>query len=218
MSSVVALRSKGRIPTSALAEHESELLAAARDLFIARGFEGTSIETIARRARVSPKTIYARYGGKSGLFTASLTDMIEFFSSPLEQTLCGDDPEATLLTFARQLLVVTLSPVAIGIQRAVIAESIRFPEFAATFYANGPHRGMKLLASYLTRLHEAGTLHVPDADLVAQAFFGAAAGELRRRALLGIDTPQPEALDAHLRMTVTLFVRALRPLKDTRAR
>ena len=43
------------------------VLAAARDLFLRRGYYGTTIEAVAQRARVSPQTVYNVVGGKAAL-------------------------------------------------------------------------------------------------------------------------------------------------------
>ena len=40
---------------------------AARELFLERGFAGTSIADVAESARVSPQMIYASFGGKAGI-------------------------------------------------------------------------------------------------------------------------------------------------------
>src|SRR5258708_28546476 len=65
-------RPRGRIPTEQLAHHEEAFLDAASELFFQKGFARVSIDMLARAARVSPKTIYARYGGKGGLFGAGI--------------------------------------------------------------------------------------------------------------------------------------------------
>jgi AcrR family transcriptional regulator len=43
------------------------ILAAARDLFLRRGYYGTTIDAVAQRARVSPQTVYNVVGGKAAL-------------------------------------------------------------------------------------------------------------------------------------------------------
>lgn len=43
------------------------VVAAARELFGEQGYAGTTVQQIAKRARVSPATIYAQCGGKHGL-------------------------------------------------------------------------------------------------------------------------------------------------------
>src|SRR5215471_12000487 len=43
------------------------VVTAARELFAEAGYSRTTVEQIARRARVSPATVYAQCGGKQGL-------------------------------------------------------------------------------------------------------------------------------------------------------
>jgi AcrR family transcriptional regulator len=49
------------------------VLAAARDLFLARGYAGTTVAAVARAADVSPDTIYVSLGGKQGLLEGVLS-------------------------------------------------------------------------------------------------------------------------------------------------
>lgn len=46
------------------------ILRAARDLFLRRGYHGTTVEAIAQRARVSPQTVYNTIGGKAAVLKA----------------------------------------------------------------------------------------------------------------------------------------------------
>ena len=48
------------------------VLAAARDLFLTRGYAGTTVAAVARAAGVSPDTIYVSLGGKQGLLEGVL--------------------------------------------------------------------------------------------------------------------------------------------------
>jgi AcrR family transcriptional regulator len=57
-----------------------KVLAAARELFLRRGYYGTTIEAVAQRARVSPQTVYNVVGGKAALL-----------KSVYDVTLAGDD-------------------------------------------------------------------------------------------------------------------------------
>jgi len=49
------------------------VLAAARDLFLTRGYAGTTVAAVARAAGVSPDTIYVSLGGKQGLLEGVLS-------------------------------------------------------------------------------------------------------------------------------------------------
>src|SRR3546814_2215619 len=50
------------------AERREQLIATARELFAARGFDGTSIEEVAARSEVSKPVVYEHFGGKEGLY------------------------------------------------------------------------------------------------------------------------------------------------------
>jgi AcrR family transcriptional regulator len=49
------------------------VLAAARDLFLQRGYAGTTVVAVARAAGVSPDTVYVSLGGKQGLLEGVLS-------------------------------------------------------------------------------------------------------------------------------------------------
>ena len=58
-------RSSGRLTASARRTHLIEI---ARTVFAKRGFEATSVEEIAARAKVSKPIVYEHFGGKEGLY------------------------------------------------------------------------------------------------------------------------------------------------------
>lgn len=62
------------------------LLDAARDLFIERSYLGTTIQSIADRARLSPATVYGAFGTKRGILSA-LVDV----------SIAGDDEPVPIL-------------------------------------------------------------------------------------------------------------------------
>lgn len=53
-------------------ETRARMVRTARELFAARGYAETSIETIAAQAGVAPQTFYAAFGSKRGVLTAML--------------------------------------------------------------------------------------------------------------------------------------------------
>jgi len=52
------------------AENRARIIRAARDLFLARGYDKTSLAQIAKEARVSTGTLFKRYPSKAALFAA----------------------------------------------------------------------------------------------------------------------------------------------------
>ena len=63
----------GRPPKELAGEVDARILAAARKVFVERGFEGASIDEIAEAARSGKPTIYGRFGDKRALFTEVVT-------------------------------------------------------------------------------------------------------------------------------------------------
>ncbi len=65
-----APRSRARRPRVRMtaAERREQLITVSRELFAARGFEGTSVEEIASRAGVSKPVVYEHFGGKEGAY------------------------------------------------------------------------------------------------------------------------------------------------------
>ena len=64
-----AARSRARLTRT---EREKQLLDVALRLFIERGYQGTSIEELARAAGVTRPIIYAHFGSKDGIYLACL--------------------------------------------------------------------------------------------------------------------------------------------------
>jgi len=71
-------------------ETRRRILDAARRLLLERGYDGTTIESVAREAGVSPQTVYATYGSKRGIL-AGLLDRARFGSLYLEAVARAKD-------------------------------------------------------------------------------------------------------------------------------
>lgn len=77
---------------------------AARELFVRHGYRGTTVDMIAKEARVAPATVYAVAGGKQGLLRTVIESAT---TSPervavKEQLSSSDDPAELLRYLARQ--------------------------------------------------------------------------------------------------------------------
>jgi AcrR family transcriptional regulator len=63
-----------RRPRRSTEEVRARLLAAARELFLANGYEATYAKHIAERAVVAEKVLFANFGSKAGLFDAAFVE------------------------------------------------------------------------------------------------------------------------------------------------
>ncbi len=84
-------------------ETRRRIAEAARRLFLARGYAGTTIEAVARKAGVAGQTVYAVFASKRGLL-AELMDRATFgpaYQELVRQALATEDPLARLRYAAR---------------------------------------------------------------------------------------------------------------------
>jgi AcrR family transcriptional regulator len=208
MADLALSRRSGRIPAADIAAHDAALVDAAGRLFREHGYGGTSIDMIAREAQASPKTIYARYGGKLGLFTAVVEAMVARPLAVWDALDAERDPGAVLAEAADRFLGIVLSPDVLAIERAIIAEAPRLPDLARTFYARGPRRGLNRLATYLTDQDRRGRLRIDDGRAAAEVFIALIEGESVRRALFLGERLSARARRAWLKEPIAVFMRA----------
>jgi len=68
-------------------ERREQLLTVSRTLFAEKGFDGTSVEEIAARAKVSKPVVYEHFGGKEGIYAVVVDREIETLLSALSGPL-----------------------------------------------------------------------------------------------------------------------------------
>ena len=148
------------------------IMTAARTLFLAKGYDGASMDDVAALAAVSKQTVYKHFADKKRLFTAIITGDIDAAESLTAQIVAAlgdsEDLEHDLRQFARQHVIDVTQPHLIQLRRIVIAEAERFPELARTWYASGPERAHATLADQFRALARRGLLRVDDPLLAAQ--------------------------------------------------
>ncbi|MBP8309195.1 MAG: helix-turn-helix transcriptional regulator, partial [Burkholderiaceae bacterium] len=77
----------------------AELIAAALDLFVERGFAATRLDEVAARAGVSKGTLYLYFESKEDLFKAVIRETIVPLLSDFQRSIEGaNDPAAQVLT------------------------------------------------------------------------------------------------------------------------
>lgn len=195
-----------------------QVLGGARELFLELGYEGTSVDEIARRAKVSKPTVYAHFGDKRGLFTAFVRSECEeqgrrIFVIAHEPGAVGD----TLQSIARHYLNFLLSPFAQGIFRLVIAESPRFPELGRAFYESGPQLGVSRLAVLLEAASRSGELAVSEPHEAARSFIELCKADLFYPTMFGVlKKPTRAEINRSADRAAATFVRAYVPDRVSR--
>lgn len=143
-------RGPGRPTREQIELRNQELLEKALDLFLERGFEGTTIELLTDSIGMSRRTVYARYGDKITLFKAALQRAIDDWVVPADRLRAAesDDLADTLLAVGRLMVANVRSPSGIRLARIANAEVFRMPEIASYLW----ERTAQVSLSYLTDL------------------------------------------------------------------
>lgn len=206
-------RPRGRIPACDLAQHENGMLVASYLLFQEHGFARVSVDMIARAARVSPKTIYARYGGKRGLFAAVIGRMLAVPLATLDLLDESDqsDPSSVLEKFAGAFLCSILDRDRLSLHRMLIAEATHQPELSELFYKEGPAKTLSALARWLALQDAAGRMSVPDPERAAEIFISLIESGILHRALLLNVLPSETDRPVLLETAVSAFCLAYAP-------
>ncbi|MDD5037402.1 MAG: TetR/AcrR family transcriptional regulator [Methylococcaceae bacterium] len=184
------------------------LLDTAVTLFLEHGFGNLSLETIAREARVSLRTIYRQFGGKAGLFGAAVRRCTDQFVACLsEEQALERPPEEVLVDFAKQFLYGLTRPHVMRIRAMLIGEALRFPDLAAQYYEQGPQHTLNQLAQFFARQPQTGPFAPIDPGFLAGQLLSALRGERFQKLQLGLETTPDEAeIDAWARQVVRLFL------------
>ena len=144
----------------------AEIVAAALDCFAERGFAGTRLDDVARRAGVTKGTVYLYFPNKEELFKAVVREAL---LPHLDQVLGGlegtpEDPRERIrqaFDFLSGKLLGT--PLAV-IPKLVLAEAGNFPEIARFYLDEVVGRGRALLAGAIRRGVELGHFRPVDPE------------------------------------------------------
>ncbi|MGJ4889945.1 TetR/AcrR family transcriptional regulator [Bradyrhizobium sp. HKCCYLRH3099] len=146
----VAMRGRvGRPPKALAGNIEERILDAAREVFLERGFDGTSIDEIAERAPASKPTIYARYAGKPALFAAIVERSIE---EVMNLGPSYTPPPGTVQEKLVGLAIAIVDRVlkqSLGLLRVTIGEAYRFPDLSCQFHEVSRKRATQPVAVLL---------------------------------------------------------------------
>ena len=171
-----------------------DVLGGAREIFLRDGFEGASVDDIARAAGVSKATLYSYFSDKRELFREVTRVECERMA---ETTLARIDfnapPREVFTTAAHSLIRFLLSNFSLQMFRTCVAEAARFPELGQAFYQNGPEMGRARMVVYLKLAIERGQLHDVDPDMIAEQFSELCRARLWSRAIFGVQTSFSEA-------------------------
>jgi AcrR family transcriptional regulator len=155
----------------AVSEKREQILVGAMQVFLLRGYAGTSMDRVAAIANVSKQTIYSHFHDKEGLFTALIERVtIERVQTELGTEVLEGEPAVTLRRLAIAYLHKMGDEEYLSLLRVVIGESLQFPELTQLYTKTVIQRGQHLICDYLKSRAE---LQIADPEATARIFMGA---------------------------------------------
>lgn len=175
----------------------TQVMQAARQVFLDQGYGGASMDAIAAAAEVSKATVYAYFASKEELFAEMVAEYCREQQGALA-AIEAEHPEVEegLRRMAETLIRFLSAPGALRFGRMIIGETARFPQLGRTFVESGFLALQQDIAGFLARAAARGELDLPDPELAAELFVSMIRGPVQFRSLRALgEPPAPGDLD-----------------------
>ncbi|MEQ1899319.1 MAG: TetR/AcrR family transcriptional regulator [Devosia sp.] len=151
-----------------------EVLDAALDLFIEKGFSATRVEDIAARAGLSKGAVYLYFPSKEAILEGLVKRAVVPIANSalaIAETYAGDP--RTVITLALKTVAGHLAePRLIAIPKLMMREMINFPDFAAMYRREVLDRVLPVIIGLLKRGVVEGYLRPVDPELTIRSIVG----------------------------------------------
>jgi len=158
---------RGRPPNQALGQ---TIIDAASELFVEMGFQATTLDKVAQRAKVSKLSIYRHFENKEALFGAAIAAHCQQFAPlTLVEGLEGS-AEDQLLVVGASLLRTLLSPDVRSVDAMIMADKTNQKSLSKQFHEAGAAHVIAQIEALLCQLHAKSALMVPHPHQSARLF------------------------------------------------
>lgn len=179
------------LPDAAAVEAASDaktdaIIDAARKSFLARGFDGASMDQIALAAGVSKRTVYNRFRSKEALFGAAIEatcrNLLPLDIAEIETNL---PPRDFIRALAHRFVEGLLGEEALSLRRLAAFEAERTPAIGEAYMEHGPGLMALECAPILERIAPRGDLDIDDPKTAIWRLGALITEPLYTRVLLG---------------------------------
>jgi TetR/AcrR family transcriptional regulator, mexJK operon transcriptional repressor len=202
---------RGRPTRAEASQLHDRLREAAVAVFLESGYDGATMEEIARAAGITKRTLYARFPGKRAVFLDvipwALTRTVDKDSGT---KIDDDDLGAALTAIGRGAIKRAIDPDTVRLHRIVRNETGRFPEFAVSAETLGWSRRQRQVMELLRHHQDQGTVEVDDIELAAEHFLALVEALPARLADFGVYRSRRQET-RHLQHAVNLFLNGILP-------
>jgi AcrR family transcriptional regulator len=193
-------------PGSRMTEaRRQEIVRKAAALFIEKGYANVTIDEIIKLVGGSKATLYARFGGKEGLFETVIKQPCVEVTHSIDIVPHGDI-EMQLTQIARNFLKSVLDPKIIELHRLMVSIGRTFPSVGSFFYESGPNTAYVIVANWIEKQQGAGRLVGGNSRQLAVLFLDMLIGEHQLALLTSPRKSTPRAIDKTVRAAVSLFL------------
>jgi TetR/AcrR family transcriptional repressor of mexJK operon len=187
----------------------AHIVDAAKAEFLANGFADTTMDGIAKVARISKQTLYRHFHDKADLFEAVIVEDMRRFRNLPDLTRDLRAPEEVLFEAARWIYDNHVSGPSVSMTRVLIGAATHFGALIKRHHEFRFRASVSWIATYIKSLSDKGVLDVAD-PYRAAARFALMASE-GSGPIMGYPPATLADRGRFAGMTVALFLRGLGP-------
>lgn len=193
-------------------QRHKAILEAATSLFMERGFDGTSMDAIAKEADVSKQTVYSHFSTKDNLFSSAITHKMEDYF-PQGDFVVGESAslEEELTLVAAQFTKLLMSEDAMSVFRLLVSEAPKGSHLAEIFWEAGPMVMLGRLVAFLEKWQQRGALKIDDSEDAAKFMINLLKGHAHFELSIGlINKVSDDDFKASVKSSVAIFLKLYR--------
>ena len=209
LSERVALAADAETPEGGAKRRQ--IMEGAWAVFLAAGFDGASMNDVARVAGVSKGTLYVYFDSKEKLFEALIREERRRQAERLAVPFVPADgePRVVLHDFGCRLIEMMIRPEHLAHVRTVIAAAGKFPQLGRAFFEAGPLYGANRLADYFRQKAAEGLFTIDDPQRAAWQFLELIqGGKFKALMFRMMDEITPEEIAETVGAGVAVFFKA----------
>ncbi|UTW56395.1 TetR/AcrR family transcriptional regulator [Kordiimonas sp. SCSIO 12610] len=188
------------------------IMEAASQLFMENGFDGTSMDEVAKRAGVSKQTVYSHFANKEQLFSAAIRGKIaEYFPDSLFQHMPDHTLEDDFRIVCRTFCALLVSEDAIAMFRVLTGAAAKNSNLAKIFWDAGPEDMLTKLIDFLQSWIDRGELEIKDTERAATQLISLLKGNLHFQLAIGlVEQVSNEEIEHHVNECMSAFLKIYR--------
>ncbi|MCR6659666.1 MAG: TetR/AcrR family transcriptional regulator [Asticcacaulis sp.] len=148
----------------------AKIVEAACTLFSELGFQATTMDKVAREAKISKLSIYKHFENKDALFSAIIAGRCQDFAPKSLFDGVEGTAEDQLLAVGTSLLRLLLSADVRSVETMIVSDHTNRAQLSRLYFEAGPQRFINQIEALLRHLHDRQALSVPDPKQSARLF------------------------------------------------